>query len=263
MRKRTVAIIAVSLVALVTITGVMATHFYSQQDAAVVKKLYQPYLPSDNESVVVICFDDGWKSQLNASEILGTFGFKATFAIVASYASNEYPAYMSWDEIRALRDKGNDIECHSFSHADLTNLSSDRLFEEIVKSKQVFQDEGVSPELFVYPLGVGFDNSTVRDYVSKHYLAARAVEDSEWDISDFDRYAITCFALENDTSLSDFEDIAWNAGGTTVIILLYHQFDTGESFSTSRSQFVDEMSFLKAEGFAVKTLSDLLFVDRS
>ena len=263
MRRRTAVIIAASLAALVTITGVMATHFYSQQDAAAIKMLYQPYLPSDNESIVVICFDDGWKSQLNASEILDTFGFKATFAIVASYASNNYPAYMSWDEIRGLRDRGNDIECHSHSHIDLTNLSSDGLFEEIVKSKQVFQDEGFSPELFVYPLGVGFDNSTVRDIVSKHYLAARAVEDSEWDISDFDRYAITCFALNNDTSLSDFENIAWNAGGTTVIVLLYHQFDTGGIFSISRSQFVDEMSFLKANGFTVKTLSDLLFVDES
>jgi len=263
MRIKTAVIIAASLVALVTITGVMATHFYSQQDAAVVKKLYQPYLPSDNESIVVICFDDGWKSQLNASEILDTFGFKATFAIVASYASNRYPGYMSWNEIRALRDKGNDIECHSFSHVDLTNLSSDGLFEEIVKSKQMCEAEGFSPELFVYPLGVGFDNSTVRDYVSKHYLAAKAVEDSEWDISDFDRYAITCFALKNDTSLSEFEDIAWNAGGTTVIVLLYHQFDTRGRFSTSRGQFVDEMSFLKANGFTVKTLSDLIFVDQS
>ncbi len=71
MRRRTAALIAAALVALVTITGVMATHFYSQQDAAVIKKLYQPYLPSDNESIVVICFDDGWKSQLNASEDLG------------------------------------------------------------------------------------------------------------------------------------------------------------------------------------------------
>ncbi len=59
------------------------------------------------------------------------------------------------------------------------------------------------------------------------------------------------------------KNIAWNAGGTTVIVLLYHQFDTGGSFSTSRSQFVDEMSFLKSNGFTVKTLSDLLFIDRS
>jgi len=262
--KRRTALIAAILVVLITVTGVMATRFYSQQDSPIDKTLYQPYMPSDNESIVVICFDDGWKSQLNASEVLDTFGFKATFAIVTSYASNNYPGYMTWSEIRGLRDKGNDIECHSYSHIDLTNLSSDGLNQEIVQSKQTFQDEGFSaPELFVYPLGVGFDNATVRDIVSKHYLAARAVEDSEWDISDFDRYGITCFALTNQTSLSDFENIVWNAGGTTVVVLLYHEFDTGETYSTSRGQFVDEMSFLKSNEFTVMTLSQLLFVNQS
>jgi len=61
--KRRTTLIAATLAVIVTVTGVMATHLFPQQDSTVAKKRYHPYLPSANESIVVICFDDGWKSQ--------------------------------------------------------------------------------------------------------------------------------------------------------------------------------------------------------
>jgi peptidoglycan/xylan/chitin deacetylase (PgdA/CDA1 family) len=256
MRRRTGVIIAVSLAALVTITGVMATHFYSQQDAAIVKKLYQPYLPSENESIVVICFDDGWKTQLNASEVLDTFGFKATFGIVTSYVG--CPAYMSWEEIQALNAKGNDIESHSYSHIDLANASETNIEYELSRSKVDLFNKGIDSSVFIYPFGTGSDNVTVRAYVQKYYLVARALEDADYlDLAEFDRWSIPAFPILNSTSLDGFENIVDNAGGTTVAVLVYHQIGTAGEYSITQSDFAVQMAYLKSENFTVMTLSQL------
>lgn len=263
MIRKTLLIITISLIVVVATAAAVMIRFNSQETPAIPKRIYRPYIPGPNETIVAICFDDGWKSQLDAAQVLNTFGFRATFAIVSQYATDKYPAYMTWEEIHTLQEEGHDIECHSYSHIDLTNTTSNELDEQIVKSKQTFEAQGFYPELFVYPLGVGFDNATVRGIVSQNYLAARAVEDQVWDISDFDRFAITCITIKNDTSISDFENIAWEAGGTTIIVLLYHQLGTNGTFSTAEDSFVEQMSFLKSNGFTVKTLSELLFVTES
>ena len=255
MRRRT-ALIAATLAVLVTVAGVMATHLYSQQDSAVVTKLYQPYVSSPDESIVVICFDDGWKTQLNASEVLDTFGFKATFGLVTSYVG--YPAYMSWEEIQALNAKGNDIESHSYSHIDLTNASEINIEYELSRSKDDLFNKGIDSSVFIYPFGTGSDNVTVRADVQKYYLVARALEDEDYlDLAEFDRWSIPAFPILNSTSLDGFENIVDNAGGTTVAVLVYHQIGTAGEYSITQSDFAVQMAYLKSENFTVMTLSQL------
>lgn len=254
--KRRTALIAATLAVLFTITGVMATRLYSQQNSTVRTRLYEPYTPSDNESIVVICFDDGWKSQLNASDVLDTFGFKVTFGIVTSYVG--YPAYMSWEEIQALNTKGNDIESHSYSHIDLTNASETNIEYELSESKEALSDKGIDSGVFVYPFGTGSDNVTVRADVQKYYLVGRALEDEDYlDLAEFDRWSIPAFPILNTTSLDDFQNIVDNAGGTTVALLVYHQIGTAGEYSITRSDFALQMAYLKSENFTVMTLSQL------
>jgi peptidoglycan/xylan/chitin deacetylase (PgdA/CDA1 family) len=254
--KRRTALIAATLAVLVTITGVMAARLYSQQDSIVSKKWYQPYAPSDNESIVVICFDDGWKSQLNASDVLDTFGFKATFGIVTSYVG--YPAYLSWEEVQALSAKGNDVESHSYSHMDLTNASETNIEHELSKSKEALSEKGIDSGVFIYPFGTGSDNVTVRADVQKYYLVARALEDEDYlDLAEFDRWSIPAFPILNSTSFDDFQNIVDNAGGTTIAILVYHQIGTAGEYSVTQPDFAVQMAYLKSENFTVMTLSQL------
>jgi len=256
MRRRT-ALIAATLVMLVTVTSVMAAHFYSQQDPSIVNRLYQPYAPSDDECIVVICFDDGWKSQLNASSVLDTFGFKATFGIVTSYVG--FPAYLSWEEIQALKEKGNDIESHSYSHIDLTNASEKDIEYELSESQKALSEKGIDSGVFIYPFGTGSENTTVRADVQKYYLVARALEDEDYlDLAEFDRWSIPAFTILNSTSFDDFQSIVDNAGGTTIAVLVYHQIGTAGEYSIAQSDFAVQMAYLKSENFTVMTMSQLL-----
>jgi peptidoglycan/xylan/chitin deacetylase (PgdA/CDA1 family) len=61
-----------------------------------------------NNKVVVLTFDDGFKSQYtNAKPILDTYGYKASFSIICEDV--EKADHMSWQEINTLEEEGHDI----------------------------------------------------------------------------------------------------------------------------------------------------------
>lgn len=64
---------------------------------------------------VVLTFDDGWKSQLNALPILDQFHFKASFWIFPGKGIDE--PYLSWDDVTAIsRNPNFQIGSHSMTH---------------------------------------------------------------------------------------------------------------------------------------------------
>jgi peptidoglycan/xylan/chitin deacetylase (PgdA/CDA1 family) len=63
-------------------------------------------------------------------------------------------ATMTWDELRALRDRGIRIGSHAVSHPHLPALSSSEIERELRESKQRIEDElGVRCGDFAYPFG--------------------------------------------------------------------------------------------------------------
>src|SRR5215471_7675865 len=85
-----------------------------------------------NNKVVMIGFDDGWKSQITyAKPILDKYGFKASFFVVCDYANSGNIRRMNWQDIAALQKDGMDIESHTMDHKPLDMLSWDGLLYEI------------------------------------------------------------------------------------------------------------------------------------
>src|SRR5215469_1855908 len=99
-------------------------------------RLYFAHAPSDytldgnisgavsnsNNKVVMIGFDDGWKSQITyAKPILDKYGFKASFFIVCNYANSGNIDRMSWQDIAMLQKDGMDIESHTMTHTPYLN----------------------------------------------------------------------------------------------------------------------------------------------
>ncbi|MBN1587524.1 MAG: polysaccharide deacetylase family protein [Candidatus Omnitrophica bacterium] len=78
------------------------------------------YLRGDRvlpDKSVALTFDDGWKSVMNAVEILEEYDFKATFFFVQEYVDNQYPAFLSSSEIdRIVANKNFEIGSHSMTH---------------------------------------------------------------------------------------------------------------------------------------------------
>lgn len=67
------------------------------------------------EKLVAIHFDDGWKSAQLALPVLATYGFKATFWIIAGTGIGS--PHMDWEDVAAIsRDRRYEIYSHTMTH---------------------------------------------------------------------------------------------------------------------------------------------------
>jgi peptidoglycan/xylan/chitin deacetylase (PgdA/CDA1 family) len=145
-----------------------------------------------NNKVVIINFDDGWKSQFTlAKPILDSFGFKATFFVVCNYVEKGASSRMDWQDISQLQNEGYDIESHTMDHKDLTTLSLDQVNYEVGQSKQCLADHGIDSSVFAYPFASGANDPSVVDIVSKYYDMARTGGSKIELLHPADRYSIS------------------------------------------------------------------------
>jgi hypothetical protein len=130
-----------------------------------------------SNKVVMINFDDGYKSQLiYAKPILDKYGFKASFFIVCGKVAT-LPYWMNWQDIAELKNDGMDIESHTMTHAHLNKLSTNALTYEIGGSKQCFSSHGFNTTIFGYPLNLGSDKPSIVNLVAKYYDLGRSGTD--------------------------------------------------------------------------------------
>jgi peptidoglycan/xylan/chitin deacetylase (PgdA/CDA1 family) len=122
---------------------------------------------------VVISFDDGWSDQFQyAFPILEKYHYSATFFVFTNPIGTK--GFITWDELRTMRDAGMTIGSHSRSHPYLTRVTDPtKLRNEIVGSKQVLEKElGVTITEFAYPFGQ-YNASVMAAVVQAGYLSAR------------------------------------------------------------------------------------------
>lgn len=114
------------------------------------------------DKVVAITFDDGYISVFEtARPILERFNYPYTvFVTTDQVGSNRL--FMTWDQLRALRDSGATIANHSKTHAHFIRQRSDeseadwlaRIDYEIRAAESALEQEmGFSPRLLAYPFG--------------------------------------------------------------------------------------------------------------
>jgi peptidoglycan/xylan/chitin deacetylase (PgdA/CDA1 family) len=122
---------------------------------------------------IVISFDDGWTNQiLYALPILEKHHFTATFFIFTDPIGKR--GFLTWDNLRTIRDAGMSIGSHTLSHPFLTTITNeDILWKEITESKKKLERHlGIVVREFAYPFG--FYNPEVVALVKKAgYTSAR------------------------------------------------------------------------------------------
>ena len=244
-------------------------------------------LPNNsNQKVVILTFDDGYKSQYsNAKPILDKYGFKATFSIVCNYVGNG-DNRMTWEEIKSLRQEGHDIASHTMNHDDLSKLPPQTVEYEVAQSKQCLLDQGINPKSFAYPFNGGSDDPTVLNIVASHYDLARTAtgplaflscgDDSECTTN---KYSIMGWSHDSEKKNNAYNDQQmldrfvqvvnsqneYNTNGVNAVpILIWHKIDnTNEEYSTSMDLFEAEMKYLYDNGFTVLTMADLVYDEGS
>lgn len=131
---------------------------------------------------LVITFDDGFHSVYQeAFPVLQRYGMSATvFLIVGEKAvvkaadrlpSLDMRPMLSWGEIQEMQQNGIAFGAHTLTHPDLIHLPTERIEEEIGKSKAIIEDALSTPvACFAYPYG-RFDYRS-REIVRQYFACA-------------------------------------------------------------------------------------------
>ncbi len=134
-------------------------------------------LQANNGKLIILTFGDTIKSQFTtAKPILDQYGFKASFFITCRFPEDGNKngdsgnPRMSWNDILALQQDGQDIESKGMTHQDLNQLSPNGLEYEIGGSKQCLENHGItSPNIFAAVHGDAWSNPIIVNTISKYY----------------------------------------------------------------------------------------------
>ena len=107
------------------------------------------------DKAIAITIDDAFLSVYNeAWPRLKAAGLPFTLFVATNPVDKGTPGYMTWDQIREMRDSGATIGGHTVSHLHMPNNSRKRNASEIVESNNRFEAElGDRPLLFAFPFG--------------------------------------------------------------------------------------------------------------
>ena len=134
------------------------------------------YSVNTDEKKVSISFDAAWGNE-QTEELLNTldqYDVKATFFLVGQWVDN-YP-----DSVKAIADKGHDVENHSDTHAHIPQLSKEEMREEIVNcNEKIKAITGKCPTLFRPPYG-DYDNNVVSAVKNENMYCI------QWDVDSLD-----------------------------------------------------------------------------
>jgi peptidoglycan/xylan/chitin deacetylase (PgdA/CDA1 family) len=113
-----------------------------------------------------ITFDDGYRDNYEVvAPVLRRLGLPAAFFVATGFIGTDYsppwdqhlarqPGWMSWDQVRALRDQSFEIGAHTDHHIDLGAMDREAIRAELSSCRAKLQEElGAAPTLFAYPFG--------------------------------------------------------------------------------------------------------------
>jgi len=161
-----------------------------------------------NRFSIAFTFDDGNHSDLTiAAPVLMEFGYRATIFPVIQNISK--PAYLSWEDLIYLSEKGFTIGSHSLSHARLTTLSDQEMNEEIANSKKAVETKLGKPcDFFSIPFG-SYDQKVIEQIAASNYCHALSTYFG-MNSSDEPNFIVKRWNIKKNTSLFIFKNVIRN-----------------------------------------------------
>ena len=142
------------------------------------------------ERSVVITFDDGYRSTLEAADVLDAHGYPGTVFVVTSFVDSgrplEWPGIagerlrpgadrelrpLTWADLESMVARGWEVGSHTVTHPLLSALPADRVERELVESRRRIADRLGRCETIAYPYGRE-DGAVARAAADAGYLAA-------------------------------------------------------------------------------------------
>ncbi|SEF71444.1 polysaccharide deacetylase family sporulation protein PdaB/delta-lactam-biosynthetic de-N-acetylase,TIGR02884 [Caloramator fervidus] len=194
------------------------------------------YCVETNEKKVALTFDAAWGDEYTDEilDILEKNNAKATFFLVGAWV-DKYP-----DKVKKIYQKGHEIGNHSTTHPHFSQISPQKMKEEILKtSDKIKRITGKGTTLFRPPFG---------DYNS---LVVKTVKETghyciQWDVDSIDWK-------------DPGEEVIYNRVVSKVTngsIVLFH------NYAKQTPKVLDRIiKDLKAKGFEFVTVSELIYKD--
>lgn len=126
-------------------------HFMSLTEAARRLKNKEDF----PERTSIITVDDAYKSVLlEGWPRLKAAGIPMTLFVSTDPVDQNHSNYLSWDDIRTLRDDGVEIGHHTASHLHMPHAGLEAAMADVRRASDRFREElGSVPPLFAYPYG--------------------------------------------------------------------------------------------------------------
>jgi len=128
--------------------GYMSAH-PGNIDEIIEKKLYL------KNRYVMFTFDDGYKDNVQAAEVLKKYGYKGLFFISTAHIGKELDGVemLNFSDLKRLSDMGMYLGCHSHRHINLLKLDLNEAKAELLKSLDILSQYQQKIEDFAYPFG--------------------------------------------------------------------------------------------------------------
>lgn len=171
---RLLIILCVALVFLVYVsvktTGNIAAVFSPTKELPI-------YSVETSDKKIAISFDAAWGNEYTKSilDTLDKYNVKSTFFLVGFWV-DKYP-----DDVKEIVKRGHDVENHSTTHPNMSQLSTEKMAEELnITGKKIEELTGKRPTLFRPPFGDYSDNviKTARD--NGYYTIQWDVDSLDW-----------------------------------------------------------------------------------
>jgi peptidoglycan/xylan/chitin deacetylase (PgdA/CDA1 family) len=183
-------------------------------------------------TVVSLTFDDGDADNYQVGAWLKQYGLRATWYIPTGLVGR--PQYMTWKQLHALADDGNEIGGHTLDHVNVGDLAPEEARHQVCDDRQNLVQQGFDPVSFAYPFG-GYNDTTTQIVASCGYEDARTIGAGPDKIPPINAYELRAFPyVVSDTNFSKLQRYVAgtrNETGGWVILIFHHVCEACDYFA--------------------------------
>jgi peptidoglycan/xylan/chitin deacetylase (PgdA/CDA1 family) len=207
--------------------------------------------------IVSFSFDDFPPSSItNGARILEARGTRGTFYAALGIAGTSAAAGQS--EMLALRRRGHEVGCHTFSHLDCVETEAEKVRLDCLENQRVADDmAGVTLRSFAYPFGEL--NPSSKRVVGALYDSARTVEEGI-NAGIIDLAALSSVALFESDGIDAKENWlqALDATGGWLIFYTHDVCDPPKEWGCSIQMLSTVLDSCIDRGFEVRTVGEVV-----
>ncbi len=207
---------------------------------------------------VVITYDDAYNQHLdNAIPVLDSLGLKATFYITA-FSTSMQTRMNDWKKL-ALN--GHELGNHTLYHPclggkgrewvkpeyDLSKYTVQRMLDETRMTNVFLQAlDGKTKRTFAFTCGdMKIGDSSFINAMKDDFVAARAVRNQMHKINEIDLYNVDCYVVNGETGAQMIEWVKKAMETNSLLVVLFHGVDGGNSLNVSLPAHSQFLHFLK------------------